>query len=335
MNLPRHNNYKGCCVFLLQICLQALDVITAFHVCPTTSTIPTIKFLTFSSTTDISMESDDFVSTSSSSSSSLGEKRIVLIRHGQTYMNAFIGGGGISYGQPGFTDIFESMEDKNKYIDSPLSEIGRQQAKDLHDSFRRAKIDNNNNNKNVSTTVFLQELDLVVVSPLTRALETFEISLYEHVKDNNIPIVAQPHAAERLYLISDVGKPTSALQLRFPYVDFDTAFNDYPEMVGRKDSWHFTATNDVAKNYVEWRPHGKGQVYACLGEPQDVFDRRMSTLYHWLQSRDEKCIALVCHAGVIEWLTQEIFANCEWRVVYFDSLTPRSLQNNPIEVRKL
>jgi broad specificity phosphatase PhoE len=214
-----------------------------------------------------------------------------------------------------------------------LSELGRKQALELcymlrdHNSYSTV----NDNNKDVS---FLKELDLVVVSPLTRALETFEISLYEHVKDNNIPIVALPLAAERVYLISDVGKPTSELRIRFPFVDFDSAFDEHPGMRGREDSCHFTASRAIAENYVEWRPHGEGQVYACLGEPQEVFDNRMIELYHWLRSRDEKCIALVCHAGVIEWMTQEIFANCELRVVSFDSLTPRAQRRNPIVMTK-
>lgn len=257
----------------------------------------------------------------------------MLIRHGQTYMNEFIGGGGISFGEPGFTDVFEGAEEKSKYIDSPLSEFGRQQAQQLCDALRAGRELLENPSSPLSSTTenvsFLDDLDLVVVSPLTRALETLEIGLYEHVKDYNIPIMASPHASERVYLVSDLGKPTSALSARYPFVDFDTAFDEHPMLAGRKDSWHFTQTEELVKNYVEWRPHGEGQLYACLGEPQHVFDERMSELYHWLQSRKEKCIAVVCHAGVIEWMTQETFANCELRVVDFDTLTPRALKSNP------
>merc|ERR1719162_319375 len=41
-------------------------------------------------------------------------KRIIFIRHGQTYMNLFIGGGGISFGKPKFTDIFRDPTDQEK-----------------------------------------------------------------------------------------------------------------------------------------------------------------------------------------------------------------------------
>ena len=45
------------------------------------------------------------------------------------------------------------------------------------------------------------------------------------------------------------------------------------------------------------------------------------------ESREEKCIAIVCHAGVIDWLTSgEEFANCELRIQTFDNLRPRVLQ---------
>jgi hypothetical protein len=48
-------------------------------------------------------------------------------------------------------------------------------------------------------------------------------------------------------------------------------------------------------------------------------------LYTWLSRRSEKTIAVVCHAGVIEWMTKQIFANCEMQLWNFDDLTPTNL----------
>jgi broad specificity phosphatase PhoE len=256
-------------------------------------------------------------------------KRIVLIRHGQTYMNELIGGGGISYGQPGFTDVFEESK-ADKFKDSPLSKTGIEQALKLKQELHFLR---NGEYKGLSksieekqmTTSYTNDLDLVVVSPLSRALQTMEMVLYEHIREieKDIPIIALPQAAERVYLISDHGKPRSELKKRYSFVDFDVGFHP---ALGDDDPWHFIPTQEMEENYLEWRPHGEGQVYACLGEHQDAFDRRMSELYHWLQSREEQCIAVVCHAGVIEWMTSgEIFANCELRVMNFKDLQPRKL----------
>ena len=278
-------------------------------------------------------------------------KRLILIRHGQTYMNELIGGRGITFGEPNFTDVFQDPEDKEKYHDSPLSDVGIQQARVLNskigdltrnDATALGALGLSEDNAN-----FLDDLDLVVVSPLTRALQTLEISLYEHIVNRNdgcreVPILATAAAAERLYLVSDLGKPRSELRSNYPFVDFDTAFFlDCDERVcagsssksthteeKQPDVWHFSPTEQIQNTYSEWRPHGQGQRYACLGEPTEYFDRRMSNFYYWLESREEECIAIVCHAGVIDWLTSgEQFKNCELRVQTFNSLRPRALQN--------
>jgi broad specificity phosphatase PhoE len=285
-------------------------------------------------------------------------KQIVLIRHGQTYMNELIGGGGITFGQPNFTDIFHDPEDQKKYHDSPLSDVGIQQARSLNSKLRDLK-DNkpgafnalglsqsfhSDRNKDKCTNVinihFLDAMDLVVVSPLTRALQTLELSLYEHIinrNDNrpNVPIVAMAAVAERLYLVSDLGKPRSELKSNYPFVDFDTAFSincvtevDCSNEKEHLDTWHFCPTKQLEDRYTEWRPHGQGQLYACVGEPSEHFDRRMSNFYYWLESREERCIAIVCHAGVIDWMTSgQQFSNCELRVQTFNSLRPRGLQD--------
>jgi broad specificity phosphatase PhoE len=119
-----------------------------------------------------------------------------------------------------------------------------------------------------------------------------------------------------------LGKPRSELRKQYKYVDFDSAFDEDDQ----DEKWHYVPSDDDVQNYVEWRPHGQGQVYACLGEPQQHFDQRMTDLVCWLENREETCIAVVCHAGVIQWMLGEIFENCELRVVPLDTLLqPTSL----------
>ena len=263
-----------------------------------------------------------------SSSPSTNNKKIVFIRHGLSYINEYLGGDGIDFGQPGFTDVFDNEADKMKYHDSPLSETGVKQALELKSKLQHHFQINDTLNEfsNKDNIFILDELDLVVVSPLMRALQTMDLSLSEYLENenrNNVPVLAVPDAAERLYLVSDLGKTRTELRQVYPYIDFDTAFDSN---LSDDDYWHFIPTENMQQNYVEWRPHGQGQTYSCLGEPQDYFDRRMSKLYYWLHTRPEKCIAVVCHAGVIEWLTSgEIFRNCELRMIPFKQLKPRTL----------
>jgi len=255
-------------------------------------------------------------------------KRIVLIRHGCTYMNEHLAKPGCGWGDPDFTDIFvEDEGPSRKYRDSPLSPRGESQARSLYNrwAYRR---------KNDLCNNIIDEMDLVVVSPLTRGLQTTELGLlpcWKNKKDRP-PFIALPYASERLYLISDVGMPTSKLSKSFPWTDFDIGF---PE-VGHKETWWFSPnsaessdelkyelknfSNDIirSRKYKEWRPFSQRQTYAHPGEPEDYFSNRMDKLIHWLDSREEQTIALVCHWGVIDWLIGEDFDNCEVKVVDFE-----------------
>ena len=211
-------------------------------------------------------------------------------------MNEYLGKT-VPFGAPTFTDVFQPHE-LHLYQDSPLSPAGQKQAKSL----RR------------TSSSFLADCDLVVVSPLTRALETLDIGLKEHLVDEKAdaktktPVIALPEAAERLYLISDVGKPTSDLQKQFGYVDFEEGFGEHID----QDAWWYQPST---KAYQEWRPVGKGQKYACPGEPDEYFDRRMIRLFKWLSQRPEQKITVVCHWGVIDWMLDMDFDNCAWKEV--------------------
>lgn len=256
------------------------------------------------------------------------KKRIVFIRHGRTYMNDYING--VDYGTPGFSDVFDDPDDIEKYSDSPLAPRGIEQATTLFQQLKALdekqygavealSLDPDQEN-------LLDELDLVAVSPLTRALQTMEIGLYPLLKKESrqhVPIVAHPNSRERLYLCADLGKCRSELKQIYKYVDFDSAFDP---SIGLDDPWHWIPTADEEASYKEWRPHGEGQVYSNLGEIQTAFDQRMNDLYDWLESRDELTIAVICHYGVIDWFLQDGFENCELRIVPFDKLNPRALK---------
>ena len=235
----------------------------------------------------------------------ISEKTVVFIRHGCTYMNEYLGRR-VSFGAPNFSDVFPDDETReNFYRDSPLSPLGERQAFEL---LARSK------------PKFLDHCELIVTSPLRRALQTLHVGLKPHLAANKIPVIALPEAAERLYLISDVGRSVRQMEQEFDYVDFKTGF-DYSGKP--RDAWWYQSSTEM--NYVEWRPSGQGQKYACPGEPQHCFDARMTRLYDWLLERPETYIVVVSHWGVIDWMLDMDFDNCQWKQVEWSKIRPKAL----------
>lgn len=274
-----------------------------------------------------------------------GNKRIVFIRHGCTYMNEYLGRGH-EFGSPNFSDVFESAEDQDKYRDSKLSPLGVTQAKALSERLSKQR-DSRERQQSAwnrlqpgtdskEANYFLpSDLDLIVLSPLTRALQTFELGLRPVLQDCKPKIVALPLAAERVYLISDHGRIRSELESHWGNdICFDACFrlnNDklmeewWFGLDDRRAHPHAIPTGVTSKSYEEWRPSSQNQRYACPGEDHESFEKRMRKLYQWLEERPESTIALVCHWGVIDWFLDREFMNCEVGVVPFEEIRPPSL----------
>lgn len=226
----------------------------------------------------------------------MSSKEIVFIRHGTTHMNEYLAKNAAF--SPNFSDIFDG--DKQEfYRDSPLSPLGQSQAKRLA----------------ARKPAFINECELIVTSPLSRTLQTMHLGIKPHLRDNML-VEAWPEASERLYLVSDIGRPVRELRSKYDYVDFDSGFGDVCH-----EKWWYRPTQE----YEEWRPTGKGQRYACPGEPEKDFSERMVRLYRKLEQRPESCIAVVCHWGVIDWMLDMDFDNCQWRKVSWKDLKPKAL----------
>jgi broad specificity phosphatase PhoE len=247
-------------------------------------------------------------------------------------MNEYLGRS-LSFGAPGFSDVFENnpKERITKYQDTPLSPNG---IKLVQQQLARRRPEFLNDDET--------PVDLVVVSPLRRALQTYDLGLRPHLEKNNVsssssvpppppPVVALPYAAERLYLISDVGSPVHVLEKEYPYVDFseiivnhgDEAWWWTPAAVAsraKQNNGVRSPSSSSSSSYMEWRPTGRGQKYACPGEPYDDFSQRMDQLHQWLNKRKEQKIVVVCHHGVIDHMLDMDFDNCQWRQVPFSQL---------------
>mgnify|MGYP001803357961 CR=1 FL=1 len=235
------------------------------------------------------------------------EKQIIFVRHSITYMNEYLGRS-LRFGAPGFTDVFPDKDRTTMYQDTPLSPNG---LKLVQSELARQ-----------CPAILREGIDLVVVSPLRRALQTYDLGLRPHM-DGKVPVVALPLAAERLYLISDVGSSLTDLKRDFPYVDYsEIKYNDDDDATS--SPWWWTPSGKGGGDYTEWRPTGQGQRYACPGEPETDFAQRMQQLQEWLGARTESRIVVVCHHGVIDHLIDMDFDNCQWREVPFSRLLSTS-----------
>lgn len=214
-------------------------------------------------------------------------KTLYVIRHGTSTANEWMSRPGNIWGDATFQDNLE-------LVDARLSDEGRRQAEHLA--------------KKLAAVEWLAEVELVVVSPLTRCLETFELgvkpallqTLEESTRSTKVPdVVVNPLFRERVYTSSDTGRPRSVLEAEFGQLDWSAV----PDGV-----WWHSGTEDG--EYEEWRPAGEGQWYAVDGEPRPVFEARMTEADEWINERPEKCILIISHWGVIRHWTGEEVENC-------------------------
>jgi len=172
-----------------------------------------------------------------------------LIRHGQSQFNA----------------AFDSIKRVDPMIFDPrLTELGRAQAAALADRARWAKV------------------ELVVASPLTRAIETAHLAFDGHTA----PLRVEALHRERAEHSGDIGRRTHALKADFPHLDFDHLDDPW---------WH----------------HDPARPDAIAVESEDHLLGRVEAFRDWLVQRREREIAVVGHGTFLNRLTGRHFQNCE------------------------
>lgn len=172
-----------------------------------------------------------------------------LIRHAQSTFNAAMAD----------TPWIDPM-----ILDAPLSPRGRQQTADL------------------ARRVATLDVDLVVTSPLTRAIQT----TLGAFAGTGLPILVESLCAERVELSQDVGRPSADLATAFPQLRFDHL----------ADAWWYTES--PTENGV---PH----------EPEPVFRARVAAFRDWLRARPERSLAVVSHGTFLQAFSTHRFENAE------------------------
>ena len=191
-------------------------------------------------------------------------KLVHLIRHGESTFNA-------AYRETG--------QDPIEY-DAPLSPTGHRQV-----AGRRAAFDG-------------LVIDLVVTSPLTRAIET-ALGLFGH---RDVAILVEALHCERLGASCDIGRAPAALQEDFPDLAFDHLDDPW---------WYVDGTGD---SHFEIPANGRGgPIGTTFGwEPIDNLQTRIAAFRDWLQARPEPAIAAVGHATYFAEMTGHMLQNCEY-----------------------
>lgn len=174
---------------------------------------------------------------------------IYLIRHGQSAFNAAHA--------PGAPDPM--------IYDAPLTELGRAQA-----TAARQK----------AAALGIQ---LVLCSPLTRAIETARI-----IFDGIAPITISAGPVERLEHSCDMGRSPSALRAAFP----DMVFDHLPDVW-----WHI----------------GPHTAQAVAKEPEEMFHARIAQFRDSLTATNPRPLAIVGHCNTFRSLAGFDMKNCEIR----------------------
>jgi broad specificity phosphatase PhoE len=175
-------------------------------------------------------------------------KKTYLIRHGQSTFNV----------------LFEKTGIDPLHFDAPLSAEGVRQVT----CARTAAVNLGG--------------DLVVTSPLTRALQT-TMGLFH---EQTVPVVVSSILRERLGNSCDVGRTPAVLTAEYPSLDFN----------------HLDDT---------WWHDGEKDDRGVPVEPEHLLMRRLSEFINWIEARPEQTIAVVGHGTFFHRLTGRHLENCE------------------------
>ena len=172
---------------------------------------------------------------------------IYLVRHAQSKFNA----------------IFDPDEPDPMIFDAPITSLGESQARQARNE--------------------ISQLDVsrVIVSPLTRALQTAQL-----IFDGQIQFQVDPIVRERLCHSCDVGRPPQALRSVFPRFNFDHL----------ESCW--------------WHDGEKGDKGISV-EPQASLERRAGVFVDYLKRERVHSTAVVTHGRFIRALTGSQVKNCE------------------------
>lgn len=193
-------------------------------------------------------------------------KKVHFIRHAEGVHN-------VASRETGSNDCLQDM----KYWDAPLTDTGIEQCKRLR---RELAVRPSQGRK-------FTHFDLVIVSPLTRTLQSADYIfgpprkpgipaiLAERFENSELPrpkFLVREECRERISNACDGRRPVRELMKEFPDFDFSEVESD----------------EDI--------------YYSPVREPSDHVSQRSIAFLEWLNKRPEKCVAVVTHSSFLRHL---------------------------------
>ena len=173
----------------------------------------------------------------------------------------------IRHGQSTFNAAWETEQTDPLHFDAPLSELGHRQVREAAALVRDV------------------DYDLIVTSPLTRAIQTTLGLFGDHPSAPTIRVECLHR--EHLGNSCDQGRPPALLRREFPHLSFDHL----------EEVW--------------WHRDGEADHRGLVVEPDETLLERVSLFRSWLADRPERLIAVVGHGMFFYHLTGQPLRNCE------------------------
>ncbi|PRP81838.1 fructose-2,6-bisphosphatase [Planoprotostelium fungivorum] len=206
-------------------------------------------------------------------------KRVYFIRHGQSFYNA------------------AALKGYDPMIpDAELTDLGKRQATELSQQVES-----------------LPDIDLIVCSPLSRAIQTTFIAFDKRIAFT--PLIILPDIRERVTGCDDLGSTPSELTNKFPSVSFDHLQNIWWYTNGPPEETDPNASKErfIAKPFQE---------------PHDMFLSRVEDFRLWMAKRKERCVVVVGHCDFICQVVGFDLKNCQLVCTLFDPETKQFTVQN-------
>ncbi|EGC30452.1 hypothetical protein DICPUDRAFT_157828 [Dictyostelium purpureum] len=170
-------------------------------------------------------------------------------------------------GQSTFNVAFLANNRVDPFLfDARLTEIGEGQASALADN----------------AEIHLQNIQVVITTPMTRALDTTRRGLSKLIKNKGINCVVCPLHRETLTTSDDNGRPISIVKTEFPEFDFSTI----------EERWWYLPEEIKSDFTIDHEEYFKKSPFK---EPEEVIAKRVQDFKEYLLSRPESHIAVVGH----------------------------------------
>lgn len=208
-------------------------------------------------------------------------KEVTFIRHGESQAN----------------EAFR-LYHKDMFIWEPtLTELGFSQAKAAGDKMKEDKL----------------KFELIVVSPLRRAIQTAHTALDYYIK-GGVPVVGHPDATEQVTGSDDIGSSPDTLRKEWPNVDWN--------LMPHRDVWWWVPEDKLPKD----RPATVDEIKTVYQadpweEPWPSVVKRAAALEAWLASRSENKVCVVAHGDLLEAMTGKGLSNAQSFLMEVDAAT--------------